>query len=162
MEVSRSASTNPPFIPSRPATSVGLGLRGRPSGEHDPIHVKTQLITPTKPVQIAADYAMRSTWPGGGGGGDGRVAYDGFAQHGRGLRGSAAKDIRDGIPLAIENYALLHRLWTEDVVDWQGKYRTPAGFQTRSPRHPLGRASRRSSGTAHPLPEIGTQAASLR
>ena len=29
-----------------------------------------------------------------------------------------------GSPLALENYNLLHRLWREDVVDWQGKYRT--------------------------------------
>ncbi len=27
------------------------------------------------------------------------------------------KDIRQGIPLAIENYALLHRLWREDIVN---------------------------------------------
>ena len=41
------------------------------------------------------------------------------------------QDIREGIPLAIENYALLHRLWREDFVDWQGKYRTPLqGFQS--------------------------------
>ena len=38
------------------------------------------------------------------------------------------KDIRDGIPLAIENYALLRRLWREDVVDWKGKFRTVAGI----------------------------------
>jgi len=31
------------------------------------------------------------------------------------------KDIRDGILLAVENYALLRRLWREDVVDWQGQ-----------------------------------------
>ena len=36
------------------------------------------------------------------------------------------KDIRDGIALAVENYALLHRLWREDVVDWEGRFRTPA------------------------------------
>ena len=35
------------------------------------------------------------------------------------------QDIRDGIPLAVENYALLRRLWREDVVDWEGKFRTP-------------------------------------
>ena len=44
------------------------------------------------------------------------------------------KDIRDGIPLAIENYALLHRLWREDVVDWEGKYRTPLQGFTSTPR----------------------------
>ena len=56
------------------------------------------------------------------------------------------KDIRDGIPLAIENYALLHRLWREEVVDWQGKYRTPLQGFTSTPARST--ASRRSSGTA--------------
>ncbi len=44
------------------------------------------------------------------------------------------QDIRDGIPLAIENYALLHRLWREDVVDWEGKFRTPLQSFTSTPR----------------------------
>ena len=44
------------------------------------------------------------------------------------------KDIREGINLAIENYALLHRLWREDVVDWQGRFRTPLQGFTATPR----------------------------
>ena len=41
------------------------------------------------------------------------------------------KDIRQGIPLALEKYALLHRLWREDFVDWEGQFRTPLqGFQS--------------------------------
>ena len=44
------------------------------------------------------------------------------------------KDIRAGIPLAIENYALLHRLWREHVVDWKGKFRTPLQSFTSTPR----------------------------
>jgi putative FMN-dependent luciferase-like monooxygenase len=44
------------------------------------------------------------------------------------------QDIRDGIPLAIENYHLLHRLWREDVVDWEGKFRTPLQSFTSTPR----------------------------
>ena len=44
------------------------------------------------------------------------------------------QDIRDGIPLAIENYALLHRLWREDVVDWEGRFRTPLQGFTSTPR----------------------------
>jgi putative FMN-dependent luciferase-like monooxygenase len=44
------------------------------------------------------------------------------------------KDIRDGIPLAIENYALLHRLWREEDVDWQGTFRTPLQGFTSTPR----------------------------
>ena len=44
------------------------------------------------------------------------------------------QDIRNGIPLAIENYALLRRLWREDVVDWEGKFRTPLQGFTSTPR----------------------------
>jgi putative FMN-dependent luciferase-like monooxygenase len=44
------------------------------------------------------------------------------------------QDIRMGIPLAYENYALLHRLWREDVVDWEGKFRTPLTGFTSTPR----------------------------
>ena len=44
------------------------------------------------------------------------------------------QDIRQGLPLAIENYALLHRLWREDVVDWEGKFRTPLQGFTSTPR----------------------------
>ncbi|MET7748202.1 LLM class flavin-dependent oxidoreductase [Micromonospora sp. NPDC005367] len=35
------------------------------------------------------------------------------------------QDIRNGIPLAVENYALLRRLWREDVVDWHASIRSP-------------------------------------
>src|SRR5260370_3167072 len=44
------------------------------------------------------------------------------------------KDIRQGLPLALENYNLLHRLWREDVVDSDGKYRTPLQGFTSIPR----------------------------
>ena len=44
------------------------------------------------------------------------------------------QDIRQGLPLAIENYALLHKLWREDVVDWEGKFRTPLQGFTSTPR----------------------------
>ena len=44
------------------------------------------------------------------------------------------QDIRNGIALAFENYALLHRLWREDVVDWEGKFRTPLTGFTATPR----------------------------
>ena len=57
------------------------------------------------------------------------------------------QDIRNAIPLAVENYALLHRLWREDVVDWEGQFRTPLTGLHLDAR---GRstACRRSSGTA--------------
>jgi putative FMN-dependent luciferase-like monooxygenase len=44
------------------------------------------------------------------------------------------QDIRNGLPLAIENYALLHELWRKDVVDWQGRFRTPLQGFTSTPR----------------------------
>jgi len=44
------------------------------------------------------------------------------------------QDIRQGLPLALENYNLLHRLWREDVVDWEGKFRTSLQGFTSIPR----------------------------
>jgi putative FMN-dependent luciferase-like monooxygenase len=44
------------------------------------------------------------------------------------------KDIREGVALALENYNLLHRLWREDVVDWDGSFRTPLQGFTSIPR----------------------------
>lgn len=34
----------------------------------------------------------------------------------------------------MENYALLHKLWREDVVDWEGRFRTPLQSFTATPR----------------------------
>jgi putative FMN-dependent luciferase-like monooxygenase len=79
-------------------------------------------------VKIAEDYAMLQHLAGGradlmmGRGNQGPV-YPWFGQ-----------DIRYGIPLAYENYALLHRLWREDVVDWEGRFRTPLTGFTSTPR----------------------------
>ncbi len=44
------------------------------------------------------------------------------------------QDIRDSIALALENYALLRRLWREDVVDRDGRFRTPLQGFTSTPR----------------------------
>ena len=88
----------------------------------------TTLITTNDPVKIAEDYAMLQHLA------DGRVDL----MMGRGNTGPVypwfGKDIRDGIALAIENYHLLHRLWREDVVDWEGKFRTPLQGFTSTPR----------------------------
>jgi putative FMN-dependent luciferase-like monooxygenase len=79
-------------------------------------------------VKIAEDYAMPQHLA------DGRVDL----MMGRGNTGPVypwfGKDIRNGIPLAIENYDLLRRLWRQDVVDWQGKFRTPLHGFTSTPR----------------------------
>ena len=92
------------------------------------LSTSTTLITTNDPVKIAEDYAMLQHLA------DGRVDL----MMGRGNTGPVypwfGQDIRQGIPLAIENYALLHRLWREDVVDWQGKFRTPLQGFTSTPR----------------------------
>ncbi len=41
-----------------------------------------------------------------------------------------------GIPLAIENYALLHKLWREDVVDWEASS-VRRSSRSRPPPRPL-------------------------
>ncbi|MDQ1042608.1 LLM class flavin-dependent oxidoreductase [Streptomyces sp. V4I2] len=88
----------------------------------------TTLITTNDPVKIAEDHAILQHLA------DGRVDL----MMGRGNTGPVypwfGKDVHQGIPLAIENYALLHRLWREDVVNWEGKFRTPLRGFTSTPR----------------------------
>ena len=92
------------------------------------LSTSTTLITTNDPVKIAEDYAMLQHLA------DGRVDL----MMGRGNTGPVypwfGQDIRQGIPLAVENYALLRRLWREDVVDWEGKFRTPLQGFTSTPR----------------------------
>ncbi|GAB2661250.1 LLM class flavin-dependent oxidoreductase [Saccharopolyspora gloriosae] len=116
---------NPPFIPSSPTTMLGYIAA---QTERLILSTSTTLITTNDPVKIAEDYAMLQHLA------DGRVDL----VLGRGNQGPVypwfGQDIRQGIPLAIENYALLHRLWREDVVDWQGRFRTPLQGFTSTPR----------------------------
>ncbi len=117
---------NPPFVAvlARPRRSAYVAAQT----ERIILSTSTTLITTNDPVKIAEDYAMLQHLA------DGRVDL----MMGRGNTGPVypwfGKDIRDGIPLAIENYALLHRLWREDVVDWEGKFRTPLQGFTSTPR----------------------------
>jgi putative FMN-dependent luciferase-like monooxygenase len=116
---------NPPFVPSAPTTTLAyIGART----SRIKLSTSTTLITTTDPVRIAEDYATLQHLV------DGRMDL----MLGRGNTGPVypwfGKDIRDGIPLAIENYALLHRLWREENVDWQGKFRTPLQGFTSTPR----------------------------
>jgi len=116
---------NEPFVPSSPTTMLGFVAA---QTERLLLSTATTLITTNDPVKIAEDYAMLQHLAGG------RVDLT----LGRGNTGPVypwfGKDIRDGIPLAIENYALLRRLWTEDVVDWEGRFRTPLQSFTSTPR----------------------------
>ncbi len=88
----------------------------------------TTLITTNDPVRVAEDYAYLQHLS------DGRMDL----MLGRGNTGPVypwfGRDIRDGIGLAIENYALLHRLWREENLSWSGKHRTPLESFTSTPR----------------------------
>src|SRR4029078_7171287 len=140
---------NPPFIPSAPTTTLAY-IAART--ERLILSTATTLITTTDPVRIAEDYATLEP-PS-----DGRNAL----MLGRGNTGPVypwfGKDIRDGIPLAIENYALLRKLWDEDVVDWEGRFRTPLRGFTSTPRPLDGVAPFVWHGSIR-SPEIAEQAA---
>ncbi|HEY2057090.1 MAG TPA: LLM class flavin-dependent oxidoreductase [Amycolatopsis sp.] len=116
---------NPPFVPSSPTTMLGFIAA---QTEKLVLSTSTTLITTNDPVKIAEDFAMLQHLA------EGRVDL----MMGRGNTGPVypwfGQDIRQGIPLAIENYALLRRLWREEVVDWEGKFRTPLQGFTSTPR----------------------------
>ncbi|MFC4784988.1 LLM class flavin-dependent oxidoreductase [Nocardioides sp. MAHUQ-72] len=116
---------NPPFVASSPTTTMAYIAA---QTERIILSTSTTLITTTDPVRIAEDYATLQHLV------DGRMDL----MLGRGNTGPVypwfGKDIREGINLSIENYALLHRLWREDVVDWQGRFRTPLQGFTSTPR----------------------------
>lgn len=140
---------NPPFIPSSPTTTLGF-IAAKTS--RILLSTSTTLITTNDPVKIAEDYATLQHLS------DGRMDL----MMGRGNTGPVypwfGKDIREGINLAVENYALLRRLWTEDVVDWEGKFRTPLQGFTATPRPLDGIAPFVWHGSIR-SPEIAEQAA---
>jgi putative FMN-dependent luciferase-like monooxygenase len=116
---------NPPFFSSSPTTLLAAIAA---QTERIVLSTAVTLITTNDPVKIAEDYAMLQHLSGGradlmlGRGNTGPV-YPWFG-----------KDIRQGLPLALENYNLLHRLWREDVVDWEGHFRSPLQGFTAIPR----------------------------
>lgn len=140
---------NPPFIPSSPTTLLGY-LAAKT--ERIILSTSTTLITTNDPVKIAEDFAMLQHLA------DGRVDL----MLGRGNTGAVypwfGKDIRAGLDLALENYALLHRLWREDNVNWQGEYRTPLQQFTSTPR-PLDQVAPFVWHGSIRTPEIADQAA---
>ncbi len=140
---------NPPFFSSSPTTTLGyVAARTK----RIILSTATTLITTNDPVKIAEDFAMLQHVA------DGRVDL----MLGRGNTGPVypwfGQDIREGIPLAIEHYELLRRLWTEEFVDWSGRFRTPLqGFQS-TPRPLDGVAPFVWHGSIR-SPEIAEQAA---
>src|SRR5690554_4529650 len=140
---------NPPFFPSSPV-AINSWLAAKT--EKLILSTATTLITTNDPVRLAEDYAMLQHLS------DGRMDLT----LGRGNTGPVypwfGEDIRQGIPLALEKYALLRRLWREDFVDWSGQFRTPLqGFQS-TPRPLDGVAPFVWHGSIR-SPEIAEQAA---
>lgn len=116
---------NPPFFSSSPTTLLShiAALTKTLT-----VTTSTTLITTNDPVRIAEEYAMLQHLSNGRmdlmlGRGNTAPVYPWFGQ-----------DIRKGLPLALENYNLLHRLWREDVVDWEGQFRSPLQGFTSTPR----------------------------
>jgi putative FMN-dependent luciferase-like monooxygenase len=139
---------NPPFVPSSPTTTLAFI-----AAQTERIILSTStLITTNDPVKIAEDFSTLQHLT------DGRVDL----MLGRGNTGPVypwfGEDIRQGIPLALEKYALLRRLWDEDVVDWSGKFRTPLQGFTATPRPLDGVAPFVWHGSIR-SPEIAEQAA---
>jgi putative FMN-dependent luciferase-like monooxygenase len=116
---------NPPFVPSSPTTLLAYIAA---QTKQLLLSTATTLITTNDPVKIAEDFSVLQHLA------DGRVDV----MLGRGNTGPVypwfGQDIRAAIPLTVEHYQLLRRLWREEVVDWSGKYRTPLQGFTLAPR----------------------------
>ncbi len=140
---------NAPFVNSSPTT-----LMAYISALTQRLIVTTTIahITTNDPVKLAEDYAMLQHLS------KGRMDV----MFGRGNTGPVypwfGKDIRSSLPLALENYNLLHRLWHEDVVDFEGTFRTPLQGFTSTPR-PLDDVAPFVWHGAIRTPEIAEQAA---
>src|SRR3954452_607797 len=140
---------NPPFFSSSPTT-----LLAHIAAQTERIVLSTAvtLVTTNDPVKLAEDYAMLQHLSQGRmdlmlGRGNTVPVYPWFGQ-----------DIRKGLELALENYNLLHRLWRENVVDWEGGFRTPLQGFTAVPR-PLNDVPPFVWHGAIRTPEIAEQAA---
>src|SRR4051812_46578793 len=116
---------NPPFFSSSPTT---LLAHIAALTERIVLSTAVTLITTNDPVKIAEDYAMLQHLA------KARLAL----MLGRGnpppVSPCFGQDIAKALELALENYTPLHRLWREDVVDWEGGFRTPLQGFTAIPR----------------------------
>lgn len=116
---------NPPFYPSSPTTILAYIAAQTKSII---LSTSTTLITTNDPVKIAEDFATLQHLS------DGRADI----VLGRGNMGAVypwfGKSNQDAVELTVENYALLRRLWDEEVVNWDGKFRTPLRGFTSTPR----------------------------
>jgi putative FMN-dependent luciferase-like monooxygenase len=115
---------NPPFVASP------IPMLSYLAAKTDKIILSTAttLITTNDPVLLAEDYAMVQHLSNGRldlvmGRGNTSQVYPWFG-----------KKIQDSMNLAFENYDLLHKLWRETEISWQGKLRTPLAGFTSTPR----------------------------
>lgn len=117
---------NPPF--AAPANPTVLLAHVAALTERIILTTSTTLITTNDPVRVAEDYSYLQHLA------DGRMDM----MIGRGNTGPVypwfGEDIRQAIPLTVEKYDLLRRLWRDDVVDWEGQFRTPLHGFTLTPR----------------------------
>lgn len=136
------------WVSSSPATVLGF-IAGQTSRLK--LSTAVTLITTNDPVRIAEEFATLQHLSGD------RVDL----MLGRGVSAETYlafdKNPRDGISLAVENYALLRQLWDEEVVDWSGQYRTPLRGFTAMPRPLNGKAPFVWHGSIR-SPEIAQQA----
>lgn len=114
-----------PFFSSSPT-----GLLAYIAAKTDSINLSTacSLISTNDPVKIAEDYATLQVLANGRldvmfGRGCDSAAYETFG-----------KDTHKSIPLALENYQLLRRLWAEEDANWSGQFRSPLTNFTSVPR----------------------------
>ncbi|MGW0395254.1 CE1758 family FMN-dependent luciferase-like monooxygenase [Streptomyces sp. NPDC003042] len=115
----------PPYVCSSPPTLLAY-VAART--ERLVLSTATTLVTTNDPVRIAEEYALLQHLADGRvdlmmGRGDTPNVYPWFGQ-----------DLRQGLALARENYALLHRLWREEDIDWQGRSRARLDGFTSTPR----------------------------
>ena len=116
---------NRPFFSSSPTTTLAYIAA---QTERLILSTATTLITTNDPVKIAEDFAMLQNLSGGRvdlvlGRGNTAPVYPWFG-----------KRNQDSLDLTIENYSLLRRLWDEETVNWEGKFRTPLQNFTAIPR----------------------------
>lgn len=117
---------NPPFV--APANPTVLLAHLAALTQRIILTTSTTLITTNDPVRIAEDYSYLQHLA------DGRMDL----MVGRGNTGPVypwfGEDIRQAIPLTVEKYDLLRRLWRDEVVDWEGQFRAPLHGFTLTPR----------------------------
>lgn len=116
---------NPPYNSSSPAVLLSH-IAARTSRLL--LSTATTLITTNDPVRVAEEYATLQHLA------DGRLDL----VLGRGNTAKVfpwfGRSIEDGLPLTIENYRLLRRLWDEEDVTWEGGFRAPLHRFTSVPR----------------------------